>query len=194
MAGSGILYPKAVDDLRGKITGIFSHDDCGADKVFLSLNPGQVTNPEEVNDPDKTGDRKCQELAISLSVPFLGRIPASKMAGDAGHHSAQVIYYVGASEGFESSKVPALPAGFVISRWIISDLKYAQYEVNLAKSIILGNHGLGSQIDEEHPIYLVAVSDNKSYPQQKLMEELEELREIAGNDKKAALSSIVKGK
>ncbi|KKQ66450.1 MAG: hypothetical protein US86_C0005G0061 [Candidatus Daviesbacteria bacterium GW2011_GWA2_38_24] len=170
LAGSGILYPQAKMDLEGKVTGIFSHEGCGAAKLYVNLN--QITT----DDPDVVGDEKAKELAENLNVPYLGRISAEAMDRPAHLHTARVVYYDGTGR-FDPSRVHSLPQGFVISRKIISDVDYTKKEVEIAIQIAKGSHGFSNLFTEKSPLYLVAVSDHDktSVPVEQLIKELKEV-------------------
>lgn len=179
LAGEGILYPQAAKDLKGIVKGIYSHEGCGAAKVYVDQNHILTDNPDQV------GDEKAKELAGELSVPYLGSIPASRMDRPKSLHTARVVYYAG--QEFDPSKI-GLPSGFQVDRWIISDCRYAQYEANLATGIALGNHGFGSFFTHQTPFYLVGVGNGQSKVALDIL--TAELREIAGNRKNVVVDVI----
>ncbi len=170
LAGSGILYPQAELDLKGKISGIYSHTGCGAAKLYVE---GQKISTEN---PDLIGDNKAKELADKLNISYLGRIEASDMRRPTGVHIARAIYYDGTGH-FNPSQAKGLPLGFVISRKYISDVNYSKQEVAMAIKIAQGKNGFGDKFKEGTPLYLVATGDDKpdSLSIHKLVEELKEV-------------------
>lgn len=153
LAGEGILYPKAAEDLQGVITGIYSHEECGAASLYASQNHIMTDNA------DKIGDEKAKELAQVLGIPYLGSIPLTEMARPSHLHVARAVYYTG--QEFDPTRI-GLPKGFQIDRFIISDSQYAQYEVELAVSIAMGSHGFAGKFTAESPFYLVAVGNQQT--------------------------------
>ncbi len=150
MAGSGVLYQNAVEDLRGKITGIWTHENCGAAALYVKNKNIQTESPDGV------ADEEAKKLAQTLGVPYLGRIAAKDMSRPADLHTARAIYYDGTGS-FDPTLIPGMPQGFIVSRKLISDPAYARAEVEVAIGIALGEHGFGSHFTGAHPLYIVNV-------------------------------------
>lgn len=151
LAGAGVLYPKAAQDFTGQVTGVFSHQGCGA--VKLHATSLRITT----DDLDMLADEEAKKMAQMLRVPFLGRIADGQLKRPPEIHVARAVYYDGTGH-FDPSKL-SLPAGFVVSRRYISDPAYAQSEVEIAVKIAHGNHGFGELFTADSPFYLVAVTD-----------------------------------
>ncbi|MBI2601227.1 hypothetical protein HYW42_04685 [Candidatus Daviesbacteria bacterium] len=170
LAGSGLFYrDKIGSDFRGRVHGVYSHEGCGAAKLFAQTHGIQVENTDGV------GDQEAKEIAGILQVPYLGRIPAEGMMRPREIHVARAVYYVGSRE-FDPAAIN-LPPGFVINREMISDASYALAEVELATQIAQGEHGFGDSFTGETPLFIVAVSDRKTHsvPLERLAEELTDL-------------------
>lgn len=170
LAGSGILYHSAFPDLRGKVTGLYSHEGCGAAAKFVKDHNLQT------DDTDKVGDEEAQKLADRLGVNYLGRITASDMSRPIASHIARAVYVTLCD--FDPSALVDLPKGFVISRQLITDSEYAQQEIELARAIAFGPHGFGTLFTIESPFYIVIVLKSDTDPalrDQALME----AREVA---------------
>ncbi|TAK21370.1 MAG: flagellar basal body-associated FliL family protein [Chloroflexota bacterium] len=167
MAGSGALYEKAFDDLKGKITGIYTHEGCGAAKLYVE------SKNIKTDDPDSVADAEAKTLAEKLGVPYLGRIAAKDMSRPPQIHTARAIYYDGTGK-FEPTNVPGIPQGFMISRKLISDPAYAKAEVEVAIGIAMGDHGFGSHFTGKSPLYLTLVGglDRDSIPTKMMADEM----------------------
>lgn len=167
MAGSGCLYERAAEDLKGKITGIWTHESCGAAKLYVE------SKKIDTKDPDSVADAEAKKLADKLGVPYHGRIPLSEMKRPPTLHDARVIYYDGTGK-WEPTQVPGLPKGFMISRKLISDPGYAKAEVEVAIGIAMGDHGLGHQFTGKSPLYICCVGglDAQSVPAKTLADEM----------------------
>lgn len=153
LAGSGILYPDAEEDFKGKVSGIYSHTDCEQTKTFIEKQNIQTASPDTI------ADQAARELAERMHVPYLGRIEATDLKRPLGIHIARVIYYDGTGH-FNPTQAKGFPNGFVISRKYIRDLEYAKSEVEMAIQSIL-NRGFAEKFSDSSPLYLVAVSDDK---------------------------------
>lgn len=151
MAGSGILNPNVLSDLKGKINGVFSHQDCEVVIEYISENQLSIFNIDEY------ADRKAKELAGILGISYLGRISLSEMERIEGFHFARAVYYDGTGS-FNPARDNSFPKGFVISRKYYSDHKIAQRELELAIKIAFGEHGFGDFFTKRAPLFLVAVS------------------------------------
>lgn len=158
IAGTGALYPQVVQDFKGKVSGVYSHEDCGAVALYMKNEQSSSSNNNLTEDQNLTADKLAKDLANKLGVSFLGRIHASEMTRPMGLHTARVIYYDGSGH-FNPGEVLGLPQGFVISRKLISDINYAKREVEVAVKIALGDHGFGKLFTDKSPLYLVAVTD-----------------------------------
>jgi flagellar FliL protein len=171
MAGSGCLYEKAAEDLKGRISGIYTHDGCGAAKLYVESK--QI----KTDDPDAVADAEAKKLAAKLGVPFLGRIKAAQMTRPPALHDARALYYDGTGK-LDPSQLPGLPKGFVVSRKHISDPGYALTESEVAIGIARGDHGFGELFTPAAPFYLVAVGGTPdSVPLQLMAGELKGLAE-----------------
>ena len=186
LAGEGILYTKAKEDLKGEVEGVYSHEGCGGAALFAQRGNIKIENPDELC------DRWSKELAESLGVVYKGRIPAEEMSRPKEFHVARAIYYDGTGR-LDNSKVLGLPSGFVISRKLISDPNYAKEEVGLAIEIALGGHSFGEFFRPHSPLYLVAVTsdDLDSISVEELRRELKERAERKENV--VVESVVVKG-
>ena len=173
MAGSGCLNPNAEADLRGKVSGVYSHEGCGVVKLFMEKTKNSA------KDADAVADQEAKKLADKLGVPYMGRIGSAQMTRPADLHTARAIYYDGTGK-FDPSAVPGLPQGFVHNRKIISDVEYAKTEVEVAIEIAFGSHGFGEMFTPISPLYIVAVSglNPESIPAQNLATEL---NDVAGS-------------
>lgn len=155
MAGSGILLgvEAAAEAARAAgATTITSHEECGAAKLYAT---------EKGLDPEKSdtlGQEFARDLAKKLGVNYC-HLPLTEMARPAGLHVARVAYYDGTGN-FDPSRVPELPAGFVISRRYLKP-DYARRECEIAISIALGHHGFGELFTKDTPFILVVVGDSK---------------------------------
>ncbi|MBM4417800.1 MAG: flagellar basal body-associated FliL family protein [Chloroflexi bacterium] len=167
MAGSGVLYQNAVEDLRGKITGIWTHENCGAAALYVKNKKIQTESPDAV------ADDEAKKLAEKLGIPYLGRIAAKDMRRPTDIHTARAIYYDGTGS-FDPTLIPGMPQGFIISRKLISDPAYARAEVEVAIGIALGEHGFGSHFTGAHPLYVVIVGGltPESIPSRTMAEEM----------------------
>ncbi len=173
MAGSGCLNPNAEADLRGKVSGVYSHEGCGAVKLFMEKTKNTA------KDADNVADQEAKKLADKLGVPYLGRIGAAQMTRPGDLHTARAIYYDGTGK-FDPTAVPGLPQGFVHNRKVISDIEYAKTEVEVAIEIAFGSHGFAEMFTPRSPFYIVAVSglDPDSVPARNLAAEL---NDVAGS-------------
>src|SRR5207249_4292815 len=89
MAGSGVLNPNWEADLKGKVTGVYSHEGCGAVGLFIQAQKIKT------DDPNAVGDAEAQKVAEKLGVPYMGRIAAKQMTRPAALHVARAVYYDG---------------------------------------------------------------------------------------------------
>ena len=151
LAGSGVLYDNAAKDLKGKISGVYSHEGCGAVKLYAEQQ--NITN----KDIETLAQDRARQIANKVGVPYLGHISFGEMRRPAQLHTARVIYYDGTGK-LDPTHIAALPLGFVISRALISDLLYAKTELEVAVSIATGEHGFGRLFAKESPLYIVVVS------------------------------------
>src|SRR5687768_16335701 len=167
MAGSGCLYERAAEDLKGKISGIWTHEGCGAAKLYVE------TKKIQTDSPDSIADAEAKKLAAKIGVPYLGRIPATEMKRPATLHDARTIYYDGTGK-FEPTQVPGIPKGFMVSRKLISDPGYAKAEVEVAIGIGMGDHGFGHLFTGKTPLYICCVGglDKDSVPLKTLIDEM----------------------
>jgi flagellar basal body-associated protein FliL len=167
MAGSGCLYERAAEDLKGKITGIWTHEGCGAAKLYVE------TKKIQTDSPDSIADAEAKKLAERIGVPYLGRIPASEMKRPATLHDARTIYYDGTGK-LEYTQVPGIPKGFMVSRKLISDPGYAKAEVEVCIGIAMGDHGFGHLFTGKTPLYICCVGglDKESVPLKTMVEEM----------------------
>jgi flagellar FliL protein len=172
MAGSGVLYEGTANDLKGKIGGIYTHDGCGAAKLYCEQQKIKT------DDPDAVADDRAKKLAEKLGVPFLGRIKAAQMSRPADMHDARALYYDGTGN-LDPAQVPGMPKGFMVTRRYISDVNYAKAEVDVAIGIAMGDHGFGKLFTNQSPFYLVGVTglDKDSIPAQALANELKAVAE-----------------
>ena len=167
MAGSGCLYERAAEDLKGKITGIWTHEGCGAAKLYVE------TKKIDTKDADSVADAEAKKLAEKLGVPYHGRIPLAEMKRPATLHDARTIYYDGTGK-LEYTQVPGIPKGFMVSRKLISDPGYAKAEVEVAIGIGMGDHGFGHLFTGKTPLYICCVGglDKDSVPLKTLTDEM----------------------
>jgi hypothetical protein len=160
LPGAGIFLDKKemIEFAKNaQIEGIYSHADCGACQLYAQdkhLN---------INKVDEYAKELDIEVAHDLGVVYKGHIAIQDMRRPSGLHPTRVIYYDGTGN-FDYSQVAELPSGFTISRKYLKP-KSAQEAVNVAMSIILGEHGFGNKITEEHPLLLVPMGDNFSLEQ-----------------------------
>jgi flagellar basal body-associated protein FliL len=167
MAGSGCLYERAAEDLKGKITGIWTHEGCGAAKLYVE------TKKIQTDSPDSVADAEAKKLAEKIGVPYLGRIPASEMKRPPTLHDARTIYYDGTGK-LEYTQVPGIPKGFMVSRKLISDPGYAKAEVEVCIGIAMGDHGFGHLFTGKTPLYICCVGglDKESVPLKTMVDEM----------------------
>lgn len=151
-AGEGILSPAVFETAAQKIDGILPHSGCGAKALYCQIN--QIPT----DDPDAPGFQAVEDLSKKTGKPIVGKISKSDLSPI---HSARSVYYDNTGR-FDPSKVTGLPPGFVISRNIISDLVYAQKEVDIAISIAFSDHGFGHKFSPKSPLFLVVVTNRRA--------------------------------
>lgn len=177
LAGSGILLgvEKAGEVLKAAgVTGITSHDGCGAAGIYAR------NNNLDASKSDEYGKEFAKELAEKTGIPYTGHIPFGEMKRPAAFHTARAAYYDGTGK-FNCDTVPGLPIGFVVSRKFI-DPAYALEEAKVCANIATGDHSYGEMITEEAPFLLIAVGDGSDGELGKdaLMKELEPLAAAFG--------------
>jgi hypothetical protein len=183
MAGSGVLNPNWEADLKGKVSGVYSHEGCGA--VGLYIQAQKI----KTDDPNAVADAEAKKIADKLGVPYLGRIKASQMTRPAAIHTARAVYYDGTGR-LDAAQLAGLPQGFHVSRKIFSDPGQAKAEVDVSIGIAFGDHGFGGHFTGKSPFYLVAVSglDPESVPLATLVNEL---KEVAGKIENVEIHTLI---
>jgi hypothetical protein len=161
-AGSAILRPdeQTGKDYKGKVTGIWIHEGCGAAALAFSRLP----DTEKVNygnDVLRYAEYKARRLAGLLRVPFKGTIPLSQISRPPEFHNALATYY-DATGLFNPNGAPELPKGFIISRRFLSDMRYAQEQVRLSFGIAAGSHGYGNRIKQDAPFFVFVLGDPRT--------------------------------
>jgi hypothetical protein len=183
MAGSGVLNPNWEADLKGKVSGVYSHEGCGA--VGLYIQAQKI----KTDDPNAVADAEAKKVAEKLGVPYLGRIKAADMARPPAVHTARAIYYDGTGK-LDASQLAGMPQGFHITRKILSDPAYAKAELDVCIGIAMGDHGFGELFTGKTPLYVVPVSglDPDSIPLSTLVAEI---KEVAGKLDNVEVHTIV---
>lgn len=182
MAGEGILNPHAQEDLkRLEVSGIISHLDCGAKRLYANGREGN---------PDNIGLVAVIDLSERSRIPIIRVITSGDFRMPI--HDARAVYYDGTEGGrFDWGRVEGFPTpGFIISRGILSDSSYAQKEVDVAISIAQGDHGFGRRFTDQSPLYLVAITDGQ--PGSVGMVNLRrELTEVAAKNQAVAVNLVL---
>ncbi len=186
LAGSGILLKEeeAMGALeRAEAGGIFSHEGCGAAKLFARRN-----NLDEAR-ADEYGREWAEKLARSFGVPYKGHIALHELERPADMHIARVVYYDGTGT-LGNPERAGLPKGFVISRRY-TDARYAAEEAAVAVSIALGEHGFGERITADTPLVIIPVADahNPDFSLPRLKEEIRNIEE--GRGKRVVVDGFV---
>src|SRR5205085_1929742 len=52
MAGSGVLNPNWEKDLKGRVTGVYSHEGCGAVGLYIAAQKIKTDDPNAVGDSE----------------------------------------------------------------------------------------------------------------------------------------------
>jgi hypothetical protein len=164
---------------EASVSGIYSHEECGAAKLAYGLFSDdfklQLEKDHEIKTADDFGDYFAKELAKRLGKDYNGRIKIDEMARPSGSHVTRVTYIDGTGN-FNPSALEGLPQGFVISRKYLG-AEQTGVETVVSIDIATGDHGFGDRITPEQPHVLVAVG-NPNDPKtstQALMEELKPL-------------------
>jgi len=176
LAGSGMLIapedqPAFLDKCRKMgVQKITHHDGCGAAVVS-----------KERTKSDKPAPQLAQEFSDGVAENLgaeKGHISAVEMSRPYEFHITRFAYYDGTSDGLNLKAADGkLPNGFVLTRQLYPNAKYAIAEAQLAFEIATGHHGFGHKITEEEPFVIVVVADPKNFEMSldNLMSELEPL-------------------
>jgi hypothetical protein len=142
---------------RSGTTGITSHAGCGAAGLLYRQEKGLPANAAvEAAVIDAFARERAEKLAATLRIPYLGHLEYTDMHGCPRLHVARAIYYVGV-ERFNPHVAPQLPVGFVVER-VYHQRQNALKEVDIALSIILGDHSYGKLVTEKDPVYLIPIA------------------------------------
>lgn len=147
LAGSGVLVKDKSLINWDLFDGIYFHQECGAINFFIKEN-----NLEE--NPDEFAEKFTKDLAKTYGKKFLGKIDLKRPKH---FHNALGIWICGLP-GFDFSKEKSLPPGFIINPFIVKDLNYTLFEINLALNII-ENNGFGKFLKDEK-FYLWFINEN----------------------------------
>ena len=172
LPGSGILIEgeKAQEAFRqrlqeAEIEGVYSHDGCGAAKLYAKEHG--------INDPNKAAVEYAQNLALKLGIEYKGHLKTS------GDHPGRVVYYD--TTGYLNRESPVwqekMPTGFAISRHVLNE-REGMDALLLAVKIAFSEHGEGfGRFTESDPLSLVYVlpdtQADQALTQQQLQQELE---------------------
>jgi hypothetical protein len=176
MAGSGILYKHdeipdekerlkcLAQELKGKnITAVCSHVDCGACALYCSKSG--------IDPSEGIAQDWAKHLAEELGVPYHDHIHPTRRPE---FHNAICAYYDGS--GHLSDPVRAgLPQGFIVSRGLVTDEIYEEFELGLAIKIAFGAHGFGeARFTPEHPFHIVVIvhPDHAELTEERLLAEV----------------------
>lgn len=155
LAGSGILLSGGAEQaaellIAAGVKEVTSHEGCGA----AALAAKQAHAPDANVYGQEFAKRVAALMSQKIGYPVRHRhIAAAEMrppkdfyshteiSKSPGHHPAQAVYY-DFTGGFNPTKVPELPLGFVSSRRYVGP-ETATHDAQLAVKIALGAHGLG---------------------------------------------------
>lgn len=175
IAGSGILLStedkkneleRIIEELRGAgVDGIYSHEGCGAAKLYLSGLPKEEQGKKDYTEHAKDWAAK---LAGILGVPYKGHITDLKRPKE--FHNARIAYFDGTGK-FDPFKTPEIPDGFIISRYYL-DPDYAKAELAVALSIAMGDHGFGEKFTKDSPFIIAPIEKFKTRREGISMEEM----------------------
>jgi hypothetical protein len=172
MAGSGLLYPaaneevriKAVAELFSKIgaVDITSHGGCGAAGLAYKRDfPDSNPTAEQIEDYGKDWAKKvAAEMGRLGHEESYTHILAEDMERPIDFHTARIVYYDNVG-GFNPNKEVGLPMGFVIERKFETP-EYALEELQVAANIAFGHHGFGSRFTQDFPFVIIVFAGNEA--------------------------------
>ncbi|MBI2473628.1 hypothetical protein HYV70_03690 [Candidatus Uhrbacteria bacterium] len=171
LPGSGIMIEgeEAQEAFRqrlqeAKIEGVYSHDGCGASKLYAKEHG--------IDDPNKAAVDYAKDLALKLGIEYKGHLKTS------GDHPGRVVYYD--TTGYLNRESPIwqekMPTGFAISRHVLNE-REGMDALLLAVKIAFSEHGEGfGRFTESDPlslIYVLAQSEERqNITEQQLQNEL----------------------
>lgn len=160
---------KFVQENKGKIKVVKSHDGCGAAGIkFKQMVEAGEPLPEGVTTADELGIYYSKKLAEDLGAEY-EHTGAEEMSGAV--HNERVIYLDGTVK-FNPSALPELPAGFMCSGSILGlSPEYMKVELETLAKIALSDHGFDKRFNKKNPLYIVVSAKDK--------EQLAELEKIA---------------
>jgi len=177
IAGSGILYKR--DELKGKsmeeradaftkaidrsaVRDVTSHQLCGACGMCKEFG----------EDAEKVAMMWGKAIAKKLGVPYIDHVPPARRPKE--FHDALFAYYDGTGR-FQDPARAGLPKGFTYSRGILNDGAQGAFEIGVARSIAMGDHGFGKRFTKENPFTIVVIGDpdRPEFSEEKLLQELQ---------------------
>jgi len=156
--------------------GLFSHTDCGAAALAFRKKYNLKSDEQiALKEIDKFAQSEAKRLARLTEIAYLGHLDKDNLKRPLGLHIASAAYYL-ALPYFDPSKNPILPPGFVISRKFLPK-DYAQFELQLAINIALGEHGFDGLFSQNEPFLLIIITerDSQEFTEEKLKEEVIEV-------------------
>lgn len=163
LAGSGILLSdearaKFIEQYKGQIKRITSHEDCGAAKIKFKQLEADQNLPGGISSPDELGSLRAKELAESLGAEHV-YLPMDKMANEV-HNERGIV--VDATGFFDASSVKDLPGHFVSSGLGFNlPEDYVLAEVETLTGIAFSDHGFDERLNEENPFYLMLIAKDE---------------------------------
>lgn len=171
--GSGILLEgeEAQAEFRKRLQaegckGVFSHDNCGAVKLYAQKHG--------IQDYNQAAQIYARELARSLDVEYLGHLKTS------GEHPGRAVYFDATGRLDTGSAVwqEKMPTGFTVTRGALSP-KEAMESVILGVKIAFSEHGYGpNMFSEKDPMTLVVIGRDAQETLQLQLELQGELAQI----------------
>ena len=151
IAGEGILLgeedlKRLVENCKGKIKKVTSHEDCGAAGVaFRGDSKGK-------NKPDELGIEFAQILAEKLGAEY-EHLPMSKMKNTI--HNERFICFDGTGR-FNPEALKEMPGQFVCSGYAFGlGEDYLEIEIATLAGIALGDHGFGKKFTKDNKFMII---------------------------------------
>jgi hypothetical protein len=179
VAGSLILLPEKEAQFfvrESSAEGLFSHTDCGAAALAFRRKYNLKANEKvALKEIDEFAKAEAKRIAKITNIAYWGHLEKNDLQRPLGLHIASAAYYLGIPY-FDPSKNPILPPGFVISRKFLPK-DYAQFELQLAINIALGEHGFDGLFSQNEPFLLIIITerDSQEFTEEKLKEEVIEV-------------------
>ena len=150
---------------EAQIEGVYSHDQCGAAKLYAK--------DHHIADPNEAAVAYAKDLALKLGIEYKGHLKTS------GDHPGRVVYYdtTGYLNRESATWQEHMPTGFAISRHVLNE-REGMNALLLAVKIAFSEHGEGfGRFTESDPLSLVYVlpdtQADQALTQQQLQQELE---------------------